>query len=147
VSIVTIGSSIFNCYRFMCLFFVFKETIGCSCNSSSQAIWLKNILVDLGLKQDHSTTTFGENRATISSSYNHVFHGKTNHFKVKLLYLKEKCKKMVDISIIYCKTEDQTADMFRKSFSFRKFEFPRKKVGIGTPQRQGRVLRTCLEIL
>lgn len=39
-----------------------------------------------------------------------------------------------NISIIYCKTEDQTADMFGKSFSFREFEFPSKKLGIGSPQ-------------
>ncbi|RDX93298.1 putative mitochondrial protein, partial [Mucuna pruriens] len=35
-----------------------------------------------------------------------------------------------DVSLVYCKTKDQTAYMFMKSFSLNKFEFMRKKLGV-----------------
>ncbi|GAU15672.1 hypothetical protein TSUD_109300 [Trifolium subterraneum] len=79
--------------------------------ATNQAIWLRNILADLGLKQEQSTQIFVDNQAAISISYNPVFHGKTKHFNVKLFYLRE-VQGNGDINLVYCKTEDQAADIF-----------------------------------
>lgn len=95
----------------------------------NQAIWLRNILADLGLKQEQSTPIFVDNQAAISISYNPVFHGKTKHFNVKLFYLRE-VQENGDVNLIYCKTEDQAADMFTKSFPLSRFEFLKKKLGV-----------------
>ncbi|RDX58804.1 Copia protein, partial [Mucuna pruriens] len=95
----------------------------------NQAIWLRNILANFGLKQDQSTKNFVDNQAAISISYNLVFHRKTKHFNVKLFYLRE-MQEDGDVSLVYCKTKDQVVDMFTKSFSLSKFEFLRKKLGV-----------------
>lgn len=95
----------------------------------NQAIWLRNILADLGLKQEQSTPIFVDNQAAISISYNPVFHGKTKHFNVKLFYLRE-VQENGDVNLVYCKTEDQAADMFTKSFPLSRFEFLKKKLGV-----------------
>ena len=58
-----------------------------------------------------------------------MFHGKTKYFNVKLFYLRE-VQENGDVSLVYCKTEDQAADMFTKSFSLNRFEFLRKKLGV-----------------
>ncbi|GAU16908.1 hypothetical protein TSUD_36660 [Trifolium subterraneum] len=97
--------------------------------AANQAIWLRNILADLGLKQEQSTQIFVDNQAAISISYNPVFHGKTKHFNVKLFYLRE-VQGNGDINLVYCKTEDQAADIFTKPSPLSKFEFLRKKLGI-----------------
>lgn len=95
----------------------------------NQAIWLRNVLADLGLKQDEGTKVSIDNQAAISISHNPVFHGKTKHFNIKLFYLRE-VQENGDVSLVYCKTEDQAADMFTKSFPLSRFEFLRKKLGV-----------------
>ena len=97
--------------------------------AANQAIWLRNILLDLCLEQDQGTKILVDNQAVISISHNPVFHGKTKHFNVKLFYLRE-VQENGDISLIYCKTEDQVANIFTMSFSFSKFEFLRNKLGV-----------------
>nr|KYP66216.1 Copia protein [Cajanus cajan] len=95
----------------------------------NQVIWLRNILIDLGLKQEKSTEVFVDNQATISISQNPVFHGKTKHFNVKLFHLRE-VQENGDASLVYCRIEDQAADMFTKPFPLSRFEFLRKKLGV-----------------
>ncbi|RDX88992.1 Copia protein, partial [Mucuna pruriens] len=95
----------------------------------NQVIWLRNILIDLGLKQDKSTKVFVDNQAAISISQNLVFHGKTKHFNMKLFHLRE-VQENGDASLVYCRTEDQAANMFTKPFPLNRFEFLRKKLGV-----------------
>ncbi|RDY02019.1 Copia protein, partial [Mucuna pruriens] len=99
-------------YGFKCILLVFKEA-----------------RANLGLKQDQSTKFFVHNQAVISISFNPMFHGKTKNFNMKLFYLKE-VQENSDVSLIYCKTEDEVANMFTKSFSLSRFEFLREKLGV-----------------
>jgi len=57
------------------------------------------------------------NQATISISNNPVFHGKTKHFKIKFLFLKEG-----EMKLFHCKTEKQNANILTKSFLKFMFE-------------------------
>lgn len=107
-----------------------------STTTVKQVIWLRNILADLGQKQEQSTQIFVDNEATISISLNPVFHGKTKHFNVKLFYLRE-VQENDDVSLVYCKTEDQAAHMFTKSLPLSRFKFLRKKLGICNLQGKG----------
>jgi len=109
----------------------------------NQVIWLRNILTDLDLEQDKSTEVFVDNQAAISISHNHVFHGKTKHFNVKLFRLRE-VQEHGDASLIYCLIEDQTTYMFTKLFPLSRFKFLRKKARSLQPPRQGGVSRRCL---
>ncbi|RDX79371.1 Copia protein, partial [Mucuna pruriens] len=106
----------------------------------NQVIWLRNILTYLGLKQDKIIEVFVDNQAAISISQNPIFHGKTKHFNVKLFHLRE-VQENGNANLIYCRTEDQAADMFTKPFplnrfefaastTLNRFEFPRKKLGV-----------------
>ncbi|RDX93198.1 hypothetical protein CR513_24576, partial [Mucuna pruriens] len=96
-------------------------------HSTAKAEFVATIVVvaNLGLKQKK----FVDNQIIISISYNSMFYRKTKHFNVKLLYLRE-VQENGDISLIYCKTEYQAADMLTKFFSLSRFEFLRKKLGI-----------------
>ncbi|PKA60082.1 Retrovirus-related Pol polyprotein from transposon TNT 1-94 [Apostasia shenzhenica] len=70
-----------------------------------------------------------ERQAAIAISHNPVFHGKTKHFNIKLFFLREVQKEKF-VTLVYCKSEDQLADLFTKSLPVRKFEFLRQKLGI-----------------
>ena len=95
----------------------------------NQALWLRKILVDLHIKQAEPTDVFVDNQAAISISKNPVFHGKTKHFDIKLFFVR-KVQKKGNVSLIYCKSEDQLTDLFTKPLPTTRFEHLRQKIGI-----------------
>ena len=95
----------------------------------NQALWLRKILMDLNLEQKESTEIFVDNQAAIAISHNPVFHGKTKHFNIKLFFLRE-VQKEEFVTLVYCKSEDQLADLFTKPLPISQFEFLRQKLGV-----------------
>jgi hypothetical protein len=95
----------------------------------NQAMWLRKILSDLHLDHKEATKIFVDNQAAIAISHNPVFHGKTKHFNIKLFFLREVQKDGV-ITLVYCKTEEQNADILTKPLSTIKFEDMRSKLGV-----------------
>lgn len=95
----------------------------------NQALWLRKILNDLNLEQKESTRIHVDNQAAIAISHNPVFHGKTKHFKIKLFFLRE-VQKEGDVALVYCKSEDQLADLFTKPLPVSKFESLRQEIGV-----------------
>ncbi|XP_031377996.1 uncharacterized protein LOC116193313 [Punica granatum] len=96
--------------------------------ATNQAIWLRKLMTDLGMGSDHETEIFVDNQAALAISQNPVFHGKTKHFKLKFYYLRE-IQQSGEIKLVYCRTEDQMADLFTKSFHVGRFEHLRRMVG------------------
>ena len=94
-----------------------------------QALWLRKILADLHMEQTKGTEVLVDNQATIAISHNPMFHGKTKHFNIKLFFLREVLKDG-DITLVYCKMEEQLADIFTKPLSVSKFQLIRKKLGV-----------------
>jgi hypothetical protein len=95
----------------------------------NQAIWIRKILVDLLMDQLQTTHIYVENQAAISIANNHVFHGRTKHFKIKLYFLRE-VQKEGEVILLYCKTNDQIADVLTKAFSKNFFEELRSKLSV-----------------
>jgi len=81
------------------------------------------------MEQNDSPNMFVDNKASIAISHNPVFHGKTKHFNIKLFFVREVQKSGV-VSLVYCKTENQVADLFTKPLPVSKFEFLRQKLGL-----------------
>lgn len=92
-------------------------------------MWLRKILIDLNLGQEESTKILVDNLAAIAISQNHVFHGKNNHFNIKLFFLRE-VQKDEAIVLGYYKTKDHVADVFTKPLLVSKVEFLRSKLGV-----------------
>ena len=95
----------------------------------NQAIWLRRILADLHMEQKEPTQILVDNQTTISISNNHVFHGRTKHFKIKLFFLRE-TQREGEVKLIYCRTEDQSADILTKALPMTRFEVLRNKLGV-----------------
>nr|KYP63531.1 Copia protein [Cajanus cajan] len=95
----------------------------------NQVLWLKKILSDLLLHQKNKTEIFVDNQAAIAIANNPVCHGKTKHFNIKLYFLRE-MQQSGEVNLVYCKTEDQLADIFTKSLPISKFELLRKRIGV-----------------
>ncbi|RVW91832.1 Copia protein [Vitis vinifera] len=95
----------------------------------NQAIWIRKILADLHMKQNEPTQIHVDNQAAIAISNDSVFHGKTKHFKIKLYHLREE-QKDGEVKLLYCKTEDQIADVLTKALPKARFETLRSKIGL-----------------
>jgi len=81
------------------------------------------------MEGEEATEILVDNQAAIAISHNPVFHGKTKHFNIKLYFLSE-VQKNGDVRLIYCKSEEQLADLFTKPLPVNKFEFLRQKIGV-----------------
>lgn len=104
----------------------FVAATSCAC----QAIWLKKILEELHFKQEGATAIYCDNSSTIKLSKNPVLHGRSKHIDVKVHFLRDLTKEGV-IDLIYCRTEDQVADIFTKPIKLAAFQKLRKLLGIG----------------
>ena len=97
----------------------------------NQALWLRKLLEDLKHTQEEGTEIYVDNQAAIAISNNPVFHGRTKHFKIKFYFLRE-VQKSKEISLIYCRSDDQLADIMTKALSKKKFEDFRMKMRVCT---------------
>ncbi|TYK23207.1 retrovirus-related Pol polyprotein from transposon TNT 1-94 [Cucumis melo var. makuwa] len=93
------------------------------------ALWLRKILLDLDMEHKESTEILVDNKAAIAISHNPLFYKKTKHFNIKLFFLRE-VEKSGEVILVYCKTEDQVANILTKPLPTCKFEFLRSKLGV-----------------
>ncbi|KAL5770613.1 hypothetical protein ACOSP7_014767 [Xanthoceras sorbifolium] len=98
-------------------------------SAANQAIWLKKLLDDLGIKQTDPTELIIDNKFAITIATNLVQHGRTKHIKVKFHSIRE-AEKEGEIKMLYCKSELQLADIFTKSLTSFRFEFLRGLLGV-----------------
>jgi hypothetical protein len=98
----------------------------------NQALWLQKLLRDLHMEEEEATEISVDNQAAIAISNNPVFHGKTKHFNIKLYFIRE-VQKNGDVKLLYCRTEDQMADLFTKALPANRFEFLTRLIGVCSP--------------
>ncbi|XP_037494092.1 uncharacterized protein LOC119370321 [Jatropha curcas] len=103
----------------------------------NQVLWIKKLMCDLNMEQKSGVEIFVDNQAIIAISNNPVFHGKIKHFNIKLffffnikLFFLREIQENGGATLVYCKTEDQIADLFTKPLPVNKFELLRQKIGV-----------------
>lgn len=96
-----------------------------------QAIWLRRILEELNFKQMGATIIFCDNNSTIKLSRNLVLHGRSKHIDVKDHFLRN-LRNDGAIELVYCKSEDQVADIFTNTLKRETFEKLRRLLDICT---------------
>jgi len=77
---------------------------------------MRKILEDLHFE----TTIFYDNNSTIKLSKNPILHGRSKHIDVKYHFLRELTRNGT-LDLIYCRSEDQIADIFTKSLKWPMF--------------------------
>ncbi|KAE8697001.1 hypothetical protein F3Y22_tig00110637pilonHSYRG00668 [Hibiscus syriacus] len=77
------------------------------------AIWLRNLLKEIGLIQEEPTKVCVDNKSAIALSKNPVFHDRSKHIDIRYHYIRE-CVARNDVEVEYVKSQDQVADSFTK---------------------------------
>ena len=96
---------------------------------TSELIWIRNLLRDLGIETTTPITMHCDNQAAIHIASNSVFHERTKHIEVDC----HKVRQAVEQKIIlpcYTRSEDQLADIFTKGASTKVCEFIHPRLGL-----------------
>ncbi|GKV22816.1 hypothetical protein SLEP1_g32638 [Rubroshorea leprosula] len=96
---------------------------------ASQAIWLRRIMEELELNQHEATSSYCDNSSAIKLSKNPVLHGRSKHIHVRYHFLRNLVEDGT-IELIYCRTEDQVADIFTKALKVAAFSKLRELLGV-----------------
>lgn len=94
-----------------------------------QAVWLRNILEEIGVDQKEETVLYCDNSSTIKLSKNPVQHGRSKHIPVRFHFLRELVNDGV-IKIEYCPTQEQVFDIMTKAVKLEMFETLRMSLGV-----------------
>ncbi|KAI5312300.1 hypothetical protein L3X38_041473 [Prunus dulcis] len=97
--------------------------------ATSQAKWLRFVLEDFGEEQVEGTPILCDNTSAIAMAKNPVHHQKTRHISRKFHFIREAIQAK-EIELIYCKTEDQIADILTKALPKDRFVSLRSLLGV-----------------
>ena len=101
------------------------EYIGASAGAC-QAIWLRNLMKELPHEQEASTKILIDNKSAIVHAKNPVAHGRNKHIETRYHFIRHQVKNKT-VTLTYCKSEDQIADIFTKPLKTETFLKLKKK--------------------
>jgi hypothetical protein len=82
-------------------------------DAAREAIWLDDLLKELGLKEEVSPTLTKDNKSAIFLEQNHSLTQRTMHIDIKAHFIREKVQEG-RIAIKYCPTQEMMADILTK---------------------------------
>ena len=100
---------------------------------------IRHVLTELGLIQKSSTTLRCDNQSAIQLANNLVYHSKTKHIDLATHYIRDLVADGI-ITLEYCPTKQQAADIFTKSMTEAKFVGLRSLLGMREVVIQGGML-------
>jgi hypothetical protein len=87
--------------------------------ATTEAVWLRGFLTDLGVAQTGPTPIAEDNQGAIKLSLNDVNHSRTKHIDIRHHFVRERSQ-AGDIELVACATKDMAADMLTKGVGRRK---------------------------
>lgn len=100
-----------------------------ACSATKEAIWIKQLLCDLGEFKQQLVVINIDNQSAISVIKNINFHKRCKHIDTKYHFIKEKYYGRV-IDLKYVSTCNQLADSLTKALPRDKFQYMRVKIGM-----------------
>lgn len=87
-----------------------------SMSDGKMVIWLRHLLGELGFLVKASPIIYCDNQSAIQVIDNHVAHSKMKNIELHVHYLRQLVHEHI-VSSLYCRIDDQFADMLTKSLS------------------------------
>ena len=92
-------------------------------------MWLRQILSEFGLHQQHLTTLWWDNQSAIQLCKDPVQHQRMKHIELHIHFLRKLIHDRV-FEVQYCPTNDQVVDIFTKALTEVKFTKIRSMLGV-----------------
>ncbi|KAA0036164.1 Retrovirus-related Pol polyprotein from transposon TNT 1-94 [Cucumis melo var. makuwa] len=96
------------------------------------------MLKELQHEKDRATVIFCDNKATISMTKNPTFRSRTKHIDIRFHFIRDLLAKE-EVSLSYCSTHEQWADILTKALSKEKFCYFRAMMGISKFESRGSI--------
>ncbi|EWM20025.1 putative polyprotein [Nannochloropsis gaditana] len=87
-----------------------------ACSATQSAVYIRQLLTDLGFKQDEPTVIMEDNQACIAMGNNPITHKRTKHIDVRYHFVREKVESK-EVELVYIPTQHQLADILTKPLS------------------------------
>lgn len=97
--------------------------------AAQELLWLRKLLNELGFCQDSATVLFEDNKGAIEVSRNPKFHSRLKHVDVRHHFLRDAVQAGT-LSLKYCDTDNQLADIMTKGLSRDRFQKMRDQLGV-----------------
>ncbi|GJS23648.1 retrovirus-related pol polyprotein from transposon TNT 1-94 [Tanacetum coccineum] len=97
--------------------------------TTSEIVWLRWLLADMGVRIIHSTPLYCDNRSAIQIARNSVFHERTKHIKIDCHFARHHLQAGT-ISLPFVPSALQIADVFTKPNSGPRFHFLTDKLSM-----------------
>ena len=97
--------------------------------STQEVIWLRRLFASLGVADDAATTIYEDNQGALELSRNPKHHDRTKHIDVCHHFVRERVATN-EIDVVYCSTNDMTADIMTKGLGAVKFVKFREGLGV-----------------
>ena len=91
------------------------------CSATQETVWLNRLLTDIKAPLQTPILIKEDNQGTIVVANNLISHNRTKHIDIKFHYVREALEDNI-IDLIYCPTEEITADMLTKPLAQEQFE-------------------------
>ena len=104
-----------------------------------EALWLRGLLLELGIPQRRATRILEDNMGCIAISKDPCLTSRTKHVDIQYHFTREKVRRG-DVSLEYVATSDQTADVLTKPLAGPAFNHHRGAMGLASPPPQVGVL-------
>ena len=88
---------------------------------TQEAVWLNRLLSGIKAEPQMLIVIKEDNQGTIAVARNPISHNRTKHIDIKLHYVCEALEKII-IGLMYCPTEQMTADILTKPMTRQCFE-------------------------
>eukprot|EP00731_Ephydatia_muelleri_P020359 Em0013g86a len=97
--------------------------------ATQEVVWLRRLLSDIKAAPKMPTIISEDNQGTIAIARNPVYLARTKHIDIKYHYVREALMDGV-IDLVYCPTQQMTADILTKPLSRDQFETLRHEMGL-----------------
>jgi hypothetical protein len=89
--------------------------------AAKEAIWLRQLMADVGCVQGGATTIMSDNQGSIALAKNPKHHSRTKHIDVQHHFIREVVEDEV-VELRYCRTQDMVADVLTKALARERHE-------------------------
>ena len=100
--------------------------------ATQEAVWIRRLLSDLKVLQDHPTVLMENHQGAICTAMNPVSHARTKHINVRCHYIRKALGEET-IELKYCPMNEMIADIFTKPLHKEGFEVLRTSMNLKPP--------------
>lgn len=97
--------------------------------AACQALWFDSLLAEMKVEVQRPLQLLVDNKSAINLTKNPVSHGRSKHIETRFHFIRDQVNKG-NIEVVFCRIEEQAADVLTKSLKVDRFKQLRRMLGV-----------------